>query len=415
MKRALLVLPVLALLIGLLLFLLRPSQNGPGPNRAEAVGADVALSPAHADHEHAPPAAPKPLDPSLTGAVKFFVTAQGQPLKDAKITAQKDGTPDFMRFTTEADGTQLLRGMPAVEFSFCIEHPDFIPQTAELRVEPSKTSELRIDLKRGGRIYGTVTDQATGRPVPQTKVFLLAQFEGNARPRPLPATTVFTDEKGQYQIKAIPPTLVGMRFRHNRYEPLDRMDLLFKGPTDEYRIDVALTMGQSIRGRVLDEQGKPIPGAHVMASNLESAMTGYSAEDGTFDIGGLYHKTANFQADKKGYGKVILRNLPVDGPPVELRLPKAGSLIGKVIADAALPEFQIVLSRFDDELKQVIQVESRQFQKSPGNVFNLEDIAPGAYWVEIQVEGYEAVDRPQVQIIGGQITEGVSITLRKKD
>ena len=55
MKRALLVLPVLALLIGLLLFLLRPSQNGPGPNRAEAVGADVALSPAHATPDEGSP------------------------------------------------------------------------------------------------------------------------------------------------------------------------------------------------------------------------------------------------------------------------------------------------------------------------------------------------------------------------
>jgi len=35
--------------------------------------------------------------------------------------------------------------------------------------------------------------------------------------------------------------------------------------------------------------------------------------------------------------------------------------------------------------------------------------------VEIQVEGYEAVNRPQVQVVGGQIAEGVTITLRKKD
>jgi hypothetical protein len=415
MKRALLLLPVLALLIGLLLFLLRPSQEGSGPGRSGPDSVEAAIPSASADHDHASPAAPRPVDPSLTGAIKFVITSQGQPVKDAKITAQKDGTPDYMKFTTEADGTQLLRGMPAVEFSFYVEHPDYIPETAELRVEPNKTTELRVDLKRGGRIYGTVTDQATGRPIPQARIFLLAQYEGTAHPRALPATAVTSDEKGQYQIKAIPPTMVGIRFRHNRYEPLDRLDLLFNGPTDEYRVDVALTLGQKITGRVVDEQGKPIAGAHLMASNFESAMTGYSAQDGTFDIGGLFHKSANCQASMKGYGKVIMRNLPVDGPPVEFRLPKAGSLIGKVVADAPLPEFQIVLNRYDEEFKQVVPAESKQFQKSPGNVFNLEDIAPGAYWVEIQVEGYEAVDRPQVQVIGGQITEGATITLRKKD
>ena len=71
--------------------------------------------------------------------------------------------------------------------------------------------------------------------------------------------------------------------------------------------------------------------------------------------------------------------------------------------------------KYDEGLKQIVSSESKQFQKSPGNVFNLEDIAPGPYWVEVQVEGYEAVDRPQVQVVGGQIAEGVTITLRKKD
>jgi hypothetical protein len=415
MKRALLVLPILALLIGLLLFLLRRTREESGPAPAESGAADIAIPSVSAHHDHAVfPDAPMPLDPTLTGAVKFIVTARGQPLQNVKITAQKDGTPDFMKFTTEADGTQLLRGMPAVEFNFCVEHPDFIPQTAELRVEAGKTTELRFDLKPGGRIYGTVTDRATGRPVPDARIFLLSQIEGG-RPLPLGATAVTSDEKGQYEIKAIPPTRCGIRFRHKRYEPLDRLDLSFNSPTDEYRVDVALAAGQKITGRVVDEQGKPIAGAHIMASNIESAMTGYSDPDGTFDIGGLFHKSVNCQASMKGYGKRVLRNLPVDGPPVEFRLPKAGSLIGKLVADAPIPEFQIVLSRYDDELKQVVPVESKQFQKSPGNVFHLDDIAPGAYWVEIQVEGYEAVDRPQVMVAGGQILEGATVTLRKKD
>jgi hypothetical protein len=86
-----------------------------------------------------------------------------------------------------------------------------------------------------------------------------------------------------------------------------------------------------------------------------------------------------------------------------------------VIADQPLPEFQIVLSRYDEELKQLTYPESKQFQKSPGNVFNLTDVAPGTYWVEIQVEGYEATDRPQITVVGGQITEGVTLTLRKKN
>jgi hypothetical protein len=413
MKRALLVLPILALLVALLLVLFHRSQESSAPDLPEPGGGAAAIPTAAADHNHAAPVAPPAADPTQAGAVKFIVTGAGQPLKGVKITAQKDGTPDFMKFTTEDDGTQLLRGMPTVAFSFYIEHPDFVPHTEELRVEAGKTTELRIDLQRGGRIYGTVTDQATGRPVPNCRIFLLAQFD-DAPPRALPGTAVTSDENGQYQLKAITPGRFGIRFRHKRYEPLDRLDLLFRSPTDEYRVDAAVALGQRITGRVVDEQGKPIAGAQVQASNIESAMTGTSEQDGTFDLGGLFHKQVNCQAAMKGYGTVTMRNLPVDGPPVEFRLPKAGALIGKVLADAPIIEFQIVLTRYDEELKQVVPAESKQFQKSPGNGFSMDNIAPGAYWVEIQVEGYEAVDRPQIQVVGGQILEGVTITLRKK-
>src|SRR6185503_15428027 len=126
-----------------------------------------------------------------------------------------------------------------------------------------------------------------------------------------------------------------------------------------YRVDVVLTLGARITGRVVDEQGKPIAGAHLMASNIESAMTERTDADGNFDLGGLFHKPANCQASMKGYGKVVKRNLPVNGPPVEFRLPKAGSIVGRVVADAEIPEFQIVLSRYDEELKQVIPAESK--------------------------------------------------------
>src|SRR5690242_14581436 len=114
MKRALLVLPILALLVALLLLLHHRTQEASGPARPESGSADVAMPTASADHDHSALPAPRPVDPTLTGAVRFIVTGVGQPLKAAKITAQKDGTPDFMKFTTEADGTQLLRGMPAV-------------------------------------------------------------------------------------------------------------------------------------------------------------------------------------------------------------------------------------------------------------------------------------------------------------
>jgi len=410
MKRALIVLPLLALLLGLLLFILHRSQGGAGPLSPTSANGETTTH----SHDHASetkePLPPAPAVEGGTGGFRFIVTSDGRPVKDAKITVQKQGTPDLMTFMTEADGTRLLLALPAVSFSIYVDHPDLLQSSGEVKVIAGETQDLKIELYRGARIYGTVTDRA-GKPIPDTRVFCLSAEE---RPRPMPGTAVNTDQKGYYEIKRIPPTTVGLRFRHKKYQPLDRPPMTFSRPSDEYKIDVVLELGAAITGRVVDEQGRPIEGAHVMASNIESAMTERTAQDGSFSLGGLFHKPANCQASMKGYGTVVMRNLPPDGPPVEFRLPKAGSLLGKVVVDEALPEFQIVLSRYDEGLKQVIQTDSRQFQKSPGNIFNLENISPGSYWVDIQVEGYEAVDRPQVTITGGQITEGVVITLRKK-
>jgi hypothetical protein len=410
MKRALIVLPLLALLLGLVLFLLHRSQAGLPLFRPATGGSETPHS-HEAEAKPSPTAATAAPVDGATGGIKFIVTCDGRPVKDAKITVQKQGTPELMTFQTEADGTRVLLGLPAVEFGVYVDHPDLLQSSGEVKVVAGQTQDLQIELYPGARIYGTVTDRA-GNPIPDTRVFCLSADE---RPRPMPGTAVNTDQKGCYEIKRIPQTSVGLRFRHKKFKPLDRPAMTFSRPTDEYKIDVVLELGATITGRVVDEQGRPIEGAHVMASNIESAMTERTAKDGTFSLGGLFHKPANCQASMKGYGTVVMRNLPPDGPPVEFRLPKAGALLGKVVADVALPEFQIVLSRYDDGLKQIIQTDSRQFQKSPGNIFNLEDLCPGTYWVDIQVEDFEAVDRPQVIIVGGQIVEGVVITLRKKN
>src|SRR5205814_2191961 len=100
-----------------------------------------------ADHSHSAEARPgAPTVPTAepvqgaTGTLKFAVVCDGRPVKDAKIIVQRQGTPDFMTFGTEPDGTQLLRGLPVGEFAIRTEHPDLIPASEEVRVEPEKTT-----------------------------------------------------------------------------------------------------------------------------------------------------------------------------------------------------------------------------------------------------------------------------------
>jgi hypothetical protein len=224
-----------------------------------------------------------------------------------------------------------------------------------------------------------------------------------------------SDKEGRYALKGISPGAFGVRYRHLLYKPLDRMGLVFRETSDEYRVDVVLDAGAFISGRVVDEAGAPIEGAKVIGGNDDSGGVTHSAPDGSFTVTGLTDPPANFSATKAGYGKVVLRNLYGNPTGVLFRLPKAGTLLVRLQMDTVAPKTQVTISRYDHELGQVIPEDSRSFPAGKDNAFVFDDVPPGTYWIEARVAGYEPVDRPQIVVASGQITKPVIISMRKKN
>lgn len=412
MKRVLVIVPLIALLAGLGLYLWRAKVTGKTPFsfRKESPLAE-ALNPTAEPKADAatPPPSGAAAPTADTGSIQFIVTSRGEPVKEAKITVQKSGTGYFMNFKTDAQGKLLLGALPPHEYGVGVEHPDYAPYDGELRVVAGKTHPLAIDLKPGGKIYGTVTDKS-GHPLPKTRVFLLRGDSGAA----MPNSQVETDENGAYAIKAIPAGLYGVRFRHKLYKPQDRKEFSIRSHTDEHRVDVTLEVGARITGRVVDTSGKPIEGAVIVASNKGAAGLEKTAKDGTFLLGGLNELPVNCSATKEGYGKGVMRGLPPNGPDVEFRLAKGGTVAGRVVLDEPPRQVQVVLSKYDEQLQMVIMEESKLFADPPNGAFSVPDVAPGTYWVDVQIGGYEAVERPQVVVGEGQAIEGLVITFRKK-
>lgn len=411
MKRALIVLP-LALLLGLALFLLR--RPTPEPERSKGAPPAPAEKSASVDPKAASKhdAAPSPQFPADAppGEIHFTVTMRGQPAPGVQITVQRSGIDEHRKFGTEKDGTQWLRGMPPGEYGIYVEQEDAIPHTSEVFLTPGQTAEVAVELKVGGRVYGTVTDRS-GRPVPDTRIFLLNE----ATKTPPNSLRVTSDEKGQYALKGIPPGAFGVRYRNVLFKPLDRMGLVFRGGSDEYKIDVVLEVGARISGKVLDEAGAPVEGAEVIGTNGESAGITKSGADGAFTVTGLTDPPANISATKAGYGKIVKRNLSGNPSDVVFRLPKAGTILGLLLIDQVPKQTHIVLSRFDEELRQVVPADSRFFALDATAGFAFSDVTPGTYWIDVQADGYVAGDRPQVVVGSGQTTTPVVISMRKKN
>ncbi|HVR83426.1 MAG TPA: carboxypeptidase-like regulatory domain-containing protein [Planctomycetota bacterium] len=342
--------------------------------------------------------------------IRFAITLRGQPAGGVPITLIQSGEDRHMVFQTEADGTQLVRGLPPHEYGIYIASEDAIPYSGEVQVLPGATVSVAVDLKPGGKVYGTVTDRA-GRPIADARILLLK----DPSKHPAGGTGAVSDKEGHYALKGISPGAFGVRYRHVLYKPLDRMGLLFRESSDEYRIDVVLDLGAFVSGRVVDEADVPIEGARVMGGNNDSGGVAKSAADGSFTVTGLTDPPANFSATKPGYGKVVLRNLSGNPTGVLFRLPKAGTVLVRLQIDTVPPQTQITLSRYDHELGQVIPEESKFFPAGQDNAFAFDDVTPGTYWIEVRVAGYEPVDRPQVVVASGQITKPALISMRKKN
>ncbi|HLY07745.1 MAG TPA: carboxypeptidase-like regulatory domain-containing protein [Planctomycetota bacterium] len=341
---------------------------------------------------------------------------------------QKSGTTEFRKFTAEKDGTQLLQGLPKATYGVRVEYDDAIPYDGEVVIDGADIREATIDLKAGARISGTVADKA-GHPISQTRVFLVDQLTRS--PASIPEVT--TNSEGSYALRGVSAGLYQVRFRHAVFQPLDRSDVLVRSADDHQQVDVVLALGSRLSGRVVDDSNQPIEGAMLVAGNGSSGGTAKSGPDGSFAVSGLTDAPSNLSAAKQGYGKVVLRNLPGNTADVLLRLPKSGTLVGRLRADVIPKKMQIVLSRYDEDLRQVIPAETRFLTRKgddppdelpPGGrhlitsvdgAFSLPDLSPGTYWIDVQAEGYERIDQPQIVIQSGQSTPEVLISLRKKN
>src|SRR5436190_628526 len=173
MKRALTALPFLALLLGLALFLFRRDgalSPPPGPGTLPAPSTS-APQPPKDPAKPAPAADPRP--PSQEpGAIHFIITLRGHPAAGVPIVVKQSGSGTVMNFKAEADGTQLLKGLPPGEYAYSVLHEDAMELHANTLVQPGATVTVQVDLKPGGKVYGTVTNSA-GQPVPGTRIFLL--------------------------------------------------------------------------------------------------------------------------------------------------------------------------------------------------------------------------------------------------
>ncbi|GEM_PF-928054 len=135
----------------------------------------------------------------------------------------------------------------------------------DVKLPLGEGKSLTITLALPASLDGKVVDDKTGRVVPRAKVFVKAN--GFAR-------LMRTGPDGLYHLKGIPPQTYRLTVDEARYVSWLKPDLALN-PGETKRLDVAITLGATMIGKVVDENGAPVPAARgTLARGGENAIAG---------------------------------------------------------------------------------------------------------------------------------------------
>ncbi|PYP71293.1 MAG: hypothetical protein DMD36_04190 [Gemmatimonadetes bacterium] len=336
---------------------------------------------------------------SISGTVTDAAT--GAPLTDVCVVAYDADSGRFKEFSrmNAPDGTYRVPFLPAGRYKVLFvdcgkgeyvrqwydgKRSFWVGGVVTLR-ERSNARGIDAALTLAGNVSGTVTDEATGRPVERIHVVL---FAPDVNPPPFCPDEILgdavTDVDGTYSFGGLPAGNYKVGFLddffeiedvpYRRYAPEWYNDKLKFDVADVVHvplgvrtrgIDAALAVGGTISGTVTDEAGIPLSpvvvGAVPLAS-IPSSISGGFAVFGFTDPNGQYHLRPGLQAgdykvvfvdahfpqptyalewynDKPDFAPAdpVTVALGVDTPGIDATLALVGSISGTV-TDAATGE-----------------------------------------------------------------------------
>jgi RNA polymerase sigma factor (sigma-70 family) len=252
----------------------------------------------------------------------------------AKATVAIDANPPIV-VETEADGSFVFEGLIPRDYRIEATAGDGYAGPARLRMS-EKPEPVTLRLKRGGSVEVTVTDKAGGAVVKGAEVELRSTLTWKAT----------TNEQGVATLKGVGATWAPLAVRATGYAPNAMIIGTAGEPSAPEKVAITLAKGAAINGRVIDEQGKPVGGARVVATSASEPLPvvdprrdGVAAgADGKFSIPAVSSGTWRLSASAGEYAPATSEPIVVDGvnaqAGVELKL-VAGGVVRGVVTDKA--------------------------------------------------------------------------------
>jgi hypothetical protein len=402
-----------------------------------------ALSPAHAR------SAERRLDvPLRAGAAELVlflrpggrvsgrvVDPERRPLGDARVDlfAQSSGAgdsidvgtrtrPDFVH--SASDGSFDLEGVPAGKSYRASAVKPAWPRTRSdlFAVEPGgHARDIELQLSPQAVLALTLLDPE-GEPAP-TKLGIRLCPEGSLRSGDsceygglhVRDEQIHVGDGGRHTVDNLGAGIRDVLIDPQGFVAVEREAVvLHAGETTDLGT-IRLDRGRTLAGRVVDADGLGIAEAEVKAS-FDTArgnrwIEGRTDAEGRYELAGLgTGPLTEIVVAAKGYVRVERSGVPVEEARVDFTLERAGGVRGRAVrrAGGALPAFRVfVNAEAAEDLgfgRRPSRSGSERFTDPEGR-FEVGDLAPGTYTVEVQPDGLARALRSRVKVTGGETVD----------
>lgn len=175
--------------------------------------------------------------------------------------------------------------------AFVRVHHEHLYVDPAVRLEGSGDAAVEVRLERGARIHGVVTDPQ-GKPVDDVEIVIASTFDPwmvfDSKSLMVEMEGVETDADGRFEVTQIPAgtrLVLIARDDQNRWKP-HQLDVAPLEPGEERALDLALALGASISGSVVDPDGEPLPKLRVALKKLDISLSAINVAMGSIASGG---------------------------------------------------------------------------------------------------------------------------------
>jgi protocatechuate 3,4-dioxygenase beta subunit len=356
----------------------------------------------------------------------------GAPIEDARVWASTVGgaareRQNWSSDTSGRDGSFELLGLKPASYKLETSSDHGVAPQDGLRVDVAAGATIERDLvlDDGGTLKGTVVDPA-GRPVSGVSVRARATA---AMTSSFGSGDHKSDDSGAFQLDSLRPGEYRVTAQRN-WTPLRK-----PGSTDDAKQGekaivranqtavvklVVESQNGTIRGTVVDAEGKPVSDAFVSAARESDAAgaqrtsvqaTRWSWDDkpvlttvdGTFTLDGLSPATYTVRAYRKGGGEAVAERVAI-GSTAKLQIKATGTIEGVARRPGGAPA-ELTL-KVSDAATGFSRTE--KFYKTDGR-FVVRDLPEGNFKLTVSAEG--AQKQIELALAEGELKSGVVVEL----